>query len=176
MKSVRLHRARVLGLAAAAPLLAAALLPAPANASTSAPRCHASALTARLGPGEGAAGHVYVPILFKNASTQRCSLTGHPGVSFVAGDDGHQVGRSADRDLGSVPRVIDLEPGQRAAAQLRITLPGSYPEQDCRPVWVRGLRVYPPGSTAAMYIKVGQTACSSSDLHNLNVRSVRGDS
>ncbi|MFE6613334.1 DUF4232 domain-containing protein [Amycolatopsis sp. NPDC057786] len=38
-------------------------------------------------------------------------IQGFPGVSYVAGDDGHQVGKAADR-TGDKGGVVELRPGR----------------------------------------------------------------
>ena len=169
--SARRLGAGIAGLALLAP--AVALAAGPAGAATTPPRCLAGQMAARLVGAEGAAGSLYVKIQFTNLTAHRCSLAGRPGVSFVAGDDGHQVGLSARRNL-AVPVVrVTLAPGGKARAQLRITNQANYPAAACVPRHVRGLRVYPPGSTAAMYIPDPQTACSSSAVRQMTIDPVR---
>ena len=111
------------------------------------------------------------PIVFTNLTEHRCRLSGRPGVSFVAGDDGHQVGLSALRNLSVPVKTVYLDPGERAKAQLRISNYGNYP--NCHPTKVRGLRVYPPGSTAAMYVPAPQKACSSGAVRQMTIDPVR---
>ncbi|WP_433803799.1 DUF4232 domain-containing protein [Actinomycetospora sp. CA-084318] len=66
------------------------------------PVCPTSSLSVTLGPGEGTtSGTVYRPLVFTNTGSSACRLQGFPGVSHVAGDDGHQVGR-AGRGSGRV--------------------------------------------------------------------------
>src|SRR4051812_3746340 len=60
--------------------------------------CATSALKGSLGPEQGAAGSVYTPLVLTNVGPRTCELRGFPGVSYVAGDDGHQVGPAAVMD------------------------------------------------------------------------------
>ncbi|MGH3098403.1 MAG: DUF4232 domain-containing protein [Streptosporangiales bacterium] len=171
-------RTGLVGVAALVPALTLFAGPAHATGTTTAARnsvtrCHNSQLAVRLGRPEGTAGSVYVRIGFKNTSGSRCTLDGHPGVSFVTGDDGHQVGLSAGRAKSSRPKKISIAPGHRASAVLRITDEGGYARRDCRPVHARGLRVYPPDSYHAVYLPDPQPACSSRAVRQLTIRSVR---
>jgi hypothetical protein len=58
--------------------------------------CASKDLSLALGEAEGAAGTVYRPLKFTNVSDFPCVLHGFPGVSYVAGEDGHQVGKAGD--------------------------------------------------------------------------------
>lgn len=138
------------------------------------PRCTTSHVDLALGEPEGAAGSLYVPIIFHNVSEQRCTLHGYPSVAFVAGDDGHQVGPSARPDRSDPPRTIHLAPRRRAAATLQIANAANHPPEDCRPVSVDGLRVVsPPDSTYAQDVAMPQQACSSGSVRQMSVRSVQ---
>ena len=59
------------------------------------PTAPTSELKGSLGPEEGAAGSTYAPLVLTNAGTRTCEVRGFPGVSYVAGADGHQVGPAA---------------------------------------------------------------------------------
>ena len=59
------------------------------------PNCGTAELRGSLGAAEGAAGSTIVPLVLTNVGTRTCELRGFPGVSYVAGDDGHQVGPAA---------------------------------------------------------------------------------
>ncbi|MDT7579277.1 MAG: hypothetical protein QOK35_541 [Pseudonocardiales bacterium] len=76
-------------------------------------RCTSGRLKASLGPSEGAAGSVFAPLVLTNDGTGTCELRGYPGVSYVAGDDGHQVGPAAAFD-GPRGAAIVLAAGRAA--------------------------------------------------------------
>lgn len=114
-------------------------------------QCLSANLTVTAGGGDAGAGHSFIPIVFTNSGSKPCTIAAYPGVSFVAGDDGHQVGDPATRVSGSAP-TITLQPGQAASAALSITNVGVYDQGECKPVAVRGLRVYPPNNTAAKFV------------------------
>src|SRR4051794_35611948 len=108
-------RARVAGAmtwrtAAAAALALAAGLGAPGAAHGALPPCAHWQLRASLGRGDSGAGHTFWPLVFTNTSSAACTLRGYPGVSSVAGDDGHQVGRPATRDTSRHVTTVTLRP------------------------------------------------------------------
>lgn len=151
------------------PVTTAAPAPASAAAPTSAPatpaaggvsRCTTAELRGSLGTGDAGAGSVFRPLLLTNTGTRTCELVGFPGVSYVAGDDGHQVGPAAEMD-GPRTAQVDLAPGKAASAQVRMVNVRNVDEAACKPVAVRGLRVYPPGDTASLFVPFdGGEGCS----------------
>jgi Domain of unknown function (DUF4232) len=114
-------------------------------------QCLTGSLTVTAGSGDAGAGHSFIPVVFTNSGAEPCTIAAYPGVSFVTGDDGRQVGDPATRVSASTPAVT-LQPGQAASASLSITNPGVYDPAQCKPVAVRGLRVYPPNNTAAAFV------------------------
>lgn len=122
-------------------------------------RCTTAELTGSLGPGGGAAGSVIQTLVLTNTGSRTCYLRGFPGVSYVGGDDGTQVGPSA---VMSGPRGGDIRlgVGGSAGAELKLVHVGNYDAAACKPVPVRGLRVYPPGDTASLFVPREGTGCS----------------
>jgi hypothetical protein len=114
-------------------------------------QCLSANLKVTAGGGDAGAGHSFIPIVFTNAGAKPCTIAAYPGVSFVAGDDGHQVGDPATRVTASAA-TITLQPGQAASAALSISNVGVYDPAQCKPVTIRGLRVYPPNNTAAAFV------------------------
>lgn len=131
---------------------------APAG-SVAAPRCRSAQLTPSLGPPEGAAGSVYRVLVFTNTGSQACGMQGFPGVSYVAGDMGQQVGPAAER-VGDAGGSVRITPGATGSAQLQMVNVANYDAAVCRPTPVRGLRIYPPGETAALFVPVEATGCA----------------
>jgi uncharacterized protein DUF4232 len=123
------------------------------------PRCTTPELSAALGAGEGAAGSVYRPLVFTNTGSRTCELRGFPGVSYVAGDDGHQVGPAA-AEAGERGGEVVLRPGGQAAAAVQFAQVANFDAAVCRPTPVRGLRVYPPGDTASLFVAADGTGCA----------------
>jgi uncharacterized protein DUF4232 len=122
-------------------------------------RCATGELSVSLGEGGAAAGSVYRPLIFTNTSSHTCELRGFPGVSYVAGDDGHQVGPAAAMSGPRGGEVV-LKPGAAAAAQLQMVNVANFDAAVCNPTAVRGLRVYPPGDTASLYVEQAGTGCA----------------
>jgi hypothetical protein len=144
--------------------LSTAVSVSPAAAATAAPaavtrRCTTTDLRVTLGPADGAAGSAYRALVFTNASHTECELAGFPGVSYVAGDDGHQVGPAAQRSGERGARVA-LAPGVSATAELQLVQVRNFDAAACRPTSVRGLRVYPPGATAALFVAFAGIGCA----------------
>jgi hypothetical protein len=93
----------------------------------------------------------------RNVGSVACALYGYPGVSWVAGSDGHQVGAAAVRQAetsGSAEQTVTLAPGAIASAPLDIVDAAVFTPSQCKPVPVKGLRVYPPGEKAALFLSL----------------------
>jgi hypothetical protein len=135
-------------------------------------RCATGSLTGSIEPGSGgAAGSTYVHLALRNTGSTTCTLQGWPGVSFVGGGSGEQIGAAATRDESSAHPTVTLAPGATAVAPLKITQAGNYPTAKCDPVAADGFRVYPPGSTESLLVRdAGVTACRSTDAGLLNVQ------
>jgi hypothetical protein len=125
-------------------------------ATSGAPACTSAELTISLGGGAGAGmSQNHIGLQFRNSGSSSCTLDGYPGVSWVAGTDGHQVGAAAQRqsdNSGSAEQAVTLAPGALASAPLDIVDAAVIPPSGCKPVPVRGLRIYPPGQTAALFL------------------------
>jgi hypothetical protein len=134
---------------------AAATATPPATLGTGAPRCAASRLRVSVGAGSRVTAVVTRYALdFTNVSGAPCTLAGYPQVAAYQGD-GSEVGDAAVSDTSVAALSVLLAPGQTAHASLDASL-----SVRCRPVRVPGLRVVPPGQSAARYIKRPLTACA----------------
>jgi hypothetical protein len=131
------------------------------TSSGASPRCHTSDLkvTDAADEGGGSAGHHTEILLFQNTSDHECRMQGYPGVSFVTGDSGKQVGSAFTRTGSATPATV-LLPGGHAHALIQIASEGTTPAASCAPVDVRGYRIYPPDETASIYVPKPQIACS----------------
>jgi hypothetical protein len=135
--------------------------------------CKAAELKLSIGRGEGTAGTTFRPVRFTNSGTRSCTIQGFPGVSYVAGDDGHQVGPAAFRE-GTKGAAITLAPGQTAFATVGFVQVHNFDPNVCRPTPTRGLRIYPPHDTASMFLPVDGTGCAGTPPGNqLTVRTVQ---
>jgi hypothetical protein len=125
------------------------------------PRCHTADLKVSIAADEGggAAGTEYETMVFQNRSTHTCTLYGYPGVSYVAGDEGTQVNDAFTRAPGT-RKTVTLKAGAEAHASIGLPNYQNFPTADCKPVSIRGFRVYPPDETAAVFVSQPQTVCS----------------
>jgi hypothetical protein len=131
-------------------------------------RCTAGDLQLSLGGGDAAAGTAYRTLRFTNVSGRSCTLQGYPGVSYVAGDDGHQVGAPASR-TPSGSALVRLGSGQSASTSVGLVNVRNYDAATCRPQPVRGLRVYSPGETRAEFVALQGTGCGNPKINQLTV-------
>ncbi|MEV4149731.1 DUF4232 domain-containing protein [Amycolatopsis sp. NPDC049691] len=135
--------------------------------------CKAGDVTLSLGQGDAGAGSVYRPLLIKNTSSKPCEIQGFPGVSYVAGNDGHQVGKDAFRE-GTKGNAVKLDPGQTAAADIQFVNVRNFDPATCQPTAVKGLRIYLPQETASKFVPTDGTACASTKIpgNQLSVKTV----
>lgn len=135
--------------------------------------CESEDLSLALGRGGAAAGTQHKPLQFTNTGTEPCIIQGFPGVSYVAGGDGYQVGPAAYRD-GEEGAPITLNTGDTAHAPLGFVQVRNYEPAVCEPQQIRGLRVYPPQETESMFLEYESTGCASEEIpgHQLIVRTI----
>jgi len=135
--------------------------------------CKAGDVKLALGNGDAGAGSVFRPLLITNVSALPCTIQGFPGVSYVAGDDGHQVGKAAFR-VGTKGNAVKLNKGQTAAADLRFVNALNFDPAVCRPADVTGLRIYLPQETAAKFLPAPGTGCAGTAIpgEQLEVKTV----
>ncbi len=140
--------------------------PAPAATTPPGPGpCATSALNVTIPATSGgaAAGSVYYPIDFTNVSGSSCTLYGYPGVSFVTGQGGSQIGPAATRDSAFPKTLLTLAPGQVVHAELQVADAQNYPPATCgQLVNANWLEIYPPNQTAPVYVSFTAQACSKS--------------
>ncbi len=141
-----------------------------------APRCTASGLRISLGaapaPASGARpGLISYALDFTNVSGAKCELRGYPAVAAYRGS-GIQVGNAAAADTTATAHRVVLAPGETAraaviasaaasaSASASASAAASASADGCRPVVATGLRVAPPGASAARFIRHSLLACS----------------
>ena len=132
--------------------------------------CLASGLQAQLGASQGTAGTIYQVIVLTNTSASSCTLYGYPGVSFVNGQGGSQVGAPATRNPAVKAASLTLAPGGKANALLAVHDAGAYP--DCRLTSVDWLRIYPPGDFGSLYVQYKAQTCANTAKSILTVTAV----
>lgn len=137
-------------------------------------RCTTAELAGSLGPADGAAGSVNQTLVLTNTGSRTCTLRGFPGVSYVRGDGGTQAGPSAVM-VGARGGDVRLGPGGSAGAAMQLANVQNFDAASCRPVAVRGLRVYPPGDTASLFVPRPGTGCSQAPTggNQLTVQTLR---
>jgi len=145
--------------------LTSARHPGKALVARGAAQCATSRLRISLATGSGpgtraSAGHGRIAgagvstLEFTNVSGVACALSGYPGVAAY-GAGGAQIGNAAGRDTSVTARRIVLAPGATAHAAVAASVSAG----SCRPVVATGLRVVPPGQSAARYIRHAIPAC-----------------
>ena len=135
------------------------------------PNCTNAQLKLSIGPSDGAAGSTSFPITFLNSGPAACLLTGFPGVSYAYSAGSSPVGAPASRS-GKTFGAVQLAPGEAATATVVATNVGNYPPEDCGPVPVAGINVYPPNTYDAVYLEHATTACTIQSAHQLSVTAV----
>jgi hypothetical protein len=114
------------------------------------------------------AGQYYSTLVFTNTSGTACTLTGFPGVSYVAAD-GVQSGPAAVRSGGQATTVT-LNPGGTADSVLHDSNGISgYSPQQCDLTPVQGLRIYPPNQKAALFLPWKTSHCAGMGIHPLTI-------
>ena len=140
---------------------------------TTSAECKVADLKLSLRDGDATAGTFYRSLVFTNKGNRTCTIQGFPGVSYVAGDDGHQVGPAAYR-VGKKGPVITLKPGNSASADVGFVQVRNYDPAVCKPTAVRGLRVYPPHEYDSMFVPSEGTGCAGNPPgHQLTVATVK---
>ncbi|KQO63813.1 DUF4232 domain-containing protein [Curtobacterium sp. Leaf261] len=123
--------------------------------------------------GGGAAGSVEITLTFTNTGSTDCTLQGWPGVSFVGGGNGTQIGSPATLDRSAAHDAQTLAPGGVVSVPLKIVQAGNFSNAECSPRDADGFRVYPPGSKTAMFIAAtGYVACNDTSVSLLSVGAV----
>ena len=142
------------------------------GSASSSSECKAADLQLALHPAGAGAGHTYVNLTFTNKGSRTCTIQGYPGVSYVTGDNGRQVGEAAYR-TGHKGAAVTLHPGDSAYAPIDEVQVHNYDPAQCKPTPTRGLRIYPPHDTASMFVPQSGTGCTGSvPGHQLAVKTV----
>jgi hypothetical protein len=114
------------------------------------------------------AGQYNSTLVFTNTSGTACTLTGFPGVSYVAAN-GVQSGPAAVR-TGGPGTTVTLNPGGTADAVLHDSNGISgYTPQQCDLTPVQGLRIYPPNQKAALFLPWKTSHCAGTSIHPLTI-------
>jgi hypothetical protein len=125
--------------------------------------CKAGDVKLSLGNGDTGAGTTERPLIITNASGHDCTIQGFPGISYVGGADGHQIGKDAFR-AGTKGNAVKLASGQAASAAIGFVQVANFDPGTCKPEDVKGLRVYLPQETASLFLSMDGTGCSSTAI------------
>jgi hypothetical protein len=125
-------------------------------------QCPTSALRATVNKTRGgaAAGTSYVALDFTNTSSHSCDMYGFPGVSFVTGNPGSQIGAAASRQTTFGPQTVRLASGATAHAWLGLVDVGNFSPSACGPVTAHWLKIYPPDQFTALHTRFTAQVCS----------------
>lgn len=123
--------------------------------------------TVVTGAGGAAAGSTYYPVNLTNTGSSSCALFGYPGVSWVTGPSGSQIGQPAKRNPVVAPSTVVLGPGQTAHVTLQVVDAQNYDKSTCQPVTAHWLKIFPPGQYTALYVKFSALTCSAKLPGNL---------
>ncbi|MDL4775375.1 DUF4232 domain-containing protein [Actinomadura xylanilytica] len=112
-------------------------------------RCTSVQLGIHLGMSDVGAGNLRYELRLTNKGSHSCTLQGYPGVSLLRGD-GSTIGRPATHE-GPAGGLVRIAPGGGAHVTLH-TLNKGVKGDGC---WEEPglLKVYPPGSKAAMTLR-----------------------
>ena len=136
--------------------------------------CLASGMHAKVGVSQGAAGTIYQVIVLTNTSNTTCTLYGYPGVSFVTGVGGAQVGLPATKNPVVAKTLVTLASGEEAAFLLGVHDVGAIPS--CKVTSVDWLRIYPPGDFGSVTVQDKTQSCANANLSIMTVSPVRAGS
>jgi hypothetical protein len=158
----------------------ASTTPDPADGAASPPRCLTPDLAGSLDAVEGgaSAGHYELEIELENEGAEPCVLQGWPGVSFVGGGDGAQIGAAATLDRSSPHGSVTLAPGASAHANLSVANAQNF-DEGCEQTTADGLRVYPPGEKRSLFVQdddLTLLACANPDDELLEVQAFQPES
>lgn len=167
------HTVTVQATGASTPAAAAAATSSSTSSAPPAgpPGCLASGLQAQLGVSQGTAGTIYQVVVLTNTSAATCTLFGYPGVSFVTGIGGSQIGKPATKNPVVPEALVTLAPGAKADLLLAIHDAGAI--QNCHITTANWLRIYPPGDYGSIYVQYNTQACTNSSKSIMSVTPVR---
>jgi len=124
-------------------------------------RCHTEDLSVSVVPGDRAAGHIGLRIVFTNRLSRPCDMFGYPGVSFLSGPAGSELGAPAARSAAEgAPKLIALAAGGKSHADLLLVNTANFATNTCKPQQAAGVRVYPPDETASIFAAYPVMVCS----------------
>lgn len=142
------------------------------GSAASGSRCATAQLTGSIADGGGgaSAGAQRVAIVLRNTGARACTLQGWPGVSFVGGGNGTQIGNPATLDRATPHPTLSIRPGGEVQAIVTVEAAGNWDSATCHPRVTDGFRVIPPGSRQSLFVGASGSlfeSCASTSVHQL---------
>lgn len=129
-------------------------------AASAVPTCRPSQVRVTTGVAEGAAGTIYVPLVFTNRGAA-CALWGVPSVQAVTSTH-HLVGPPARNDsIGQLAVRHVVAHGQSVASAYGVAETGNYPPSLCHARRAWGVRVRLGPFAGPTYVRLGESVCTS---------------
>jgi len=155
----------ITGVAALALATGGVLTSYPVQAATSpAPSCTNTDLTASYRHSDDGAGHSFGWIVLRNTSGHACRTGGYGGVSYVGDGNGTQIGAAAERtDAADVASLV-VGPGQRLRSPVDEVNAFNFPKKRCDRAHVDGFRIYVPNATASQYVVHPHVGCRNPNI------------
>jgi hypothetical protein len=148
-----------------------------AGSAASGSRCATAQLTGSIADGGGgaSAGAQRVAIVLRNTGARACTLQGWPGVSFVGGGNGTQIGNAATLDRATPHPTLSIRPGGEVQAIVTVEAAGNWDSATCHPRVTDGFRVIPPGSRQSLFVGASGSlfeSCASTSVHQLTTSAI----
>jgi len=140
-------------------------------------RCATAQLAGSIADGGGgaSAGAQRVAIVLRNTGARACTLQGWPGVSFVGGGNGAQIGNAATLDRATPHPTLSIRPGGEVQAIVTVEAAGNWDSATCHPRVTDGFRVIPPGSRQSLFVGASGSlfeSCASTSVHQLTTSAI----
>ncbi len=136
-------------------------------AQSSLARCASSGLDVSVVPGGGAAGTITGTLVFRNATSSRCTLGGYPGLqllSLTGAKMPTNVVRGGSGPTGAgTAQVLVVAPGAAVVSQYSYSDVPSGAETSC-PTSAK-MEVTPPNSYGYVVVDARLTACGGGTIH-----------
>ena len=127
----------------------------------SAGRCHTSGLSVATGPGDSAAGHPTVLLIFTNTSGASCAVSGYVGLQMVDGSGDvlptNVISNGGMLSNQPLAQVVSLAPGQQASTLVMWT---DVPTNTQACTTAAKLEVTPPDESASIAVAATIESCS----------------
>lgn len=153
----------IVALGVAGALVAPALSVTPAGAvgaRVATRNCVASQLSVSHGTPNGAAGTIFIPIVFTNHGPA-CALWGVPAIQPVSGARHNPVGPLArNESMGEMPVRHVVKTGRSVSAAVGFTETGNYPSASCVAKKVSGVLVTLGSFVSRRYVALSDTVCT----------------